>query len=408
MWRTAIVVFCVGIGAWVGLPSSVNWLNAQQAWAGTSQILLGGEIRARGEFNDDKDFDKNLDDRDSFVGQRSRINLDIQTGKIQGFIQIQDSRKWGEDSNSNLGASGGPFADTADEQQATDLRQANVRVNNLLGRPVTLIYGRQTLSYGDERLIGNFEWNNFSRAFDGIKLSYASTLADVDLFTVKLVEAGTDADSDFSGLYATVKAIPRNNLDLYYLIDIGEGGKNEATLGLRINGTWNAFDYTGEFANQSGDVSNTVGRDAQAYALKGGYTLEEILGGLRIGIEYDFATGDDSSTTDNEAFNNLYPTNHALYGLNDNGNNWSDIQAVAVTLKAKPAKNLWCKIEYWNLQRDTGNTVAGKEGTEINLQAGYIYTENMDVLIQLMNLSPDSASGDDPQQLGVLQTTFKF
>jgi hypothetical protein len=386
--------------------------SADQAWAGATQITLGGDIRARGEFNDDKDFDKTLPDRDSFVGQRSRLNVNIEAGEVQGFIQVQDSRLWGQNSNSNPttaipSTTGGPFADTGSDIQATDLRQANVRVSNLMGQPITLIYGRQVLSYGDERLIGAFEWSNFSRAFDGIKFSYASSVVDLDLFTVKLVEAGATADSDFSGLYAMIKPIPNNRLDLYYLLDAGAGGKNVTTLGIRINGTWSAVDYTGEFANQSGDVSSAVGLDAQAYALKAGYTISEILGGLRIGGEYDSATGDDTGTGDSEAFRNLYPTNHALYGLNDNGNNWSDIKAYAVTLKAKPVKNIWCQIEYWNLQRDTG---AGKEGTEINLQAGYAYTENLNILIQLMNFSPDAAAGnpDDPQQYAVLQSTFKF
>ena len=38
--------------------------------------------------------------------------------------------------------------------------------------PVTLKVGRQELSYGDERLVGAFDWNNIGRVFDAAKLRY--------------------------------------------------------------------------------------------------------------------------------------------------------------------------------------------------------------------------------------------
>ena len=38
--------------------------------------------------------------------------------------------------------------------------------------PLTLKVGRQILSYGDERLIGAFDWNNFGRTFDAVKLPW--------------------------------------------------------------------------------------------------------------------------------------------------------------------------------------------------------------------------------------------
>jgi hypothetical protein len=402
-WWIAVLCLTLLVGP---LSFQYLWVTAQESWA--TDIKSSGEIRTRGEYNDNMDFNKAKDDLLSFVGQRSRINFDIDTGEVQGYIQVQDSRNWGEKSST---APATTFDDTGRDLQATDLRQAYVLIKNVLGSPVTVKYGRQVLAYGDERLIGSFEWSNFTRAYDGIKLSYASAPVDVDLFTAKLNEANSSTvapgtDANFSGLYATVKTIPQNNLQVYYLVDAGAGGKDEKTMGARLNGRVQAADYTGEFALQSGDTAVAgSNRDAHAYALMAGYTLADVIGGLRIGVEYDFATGNDAATADNEAFNNLYPTNHALYGLNDNGNTWSDIKAFALTVKAKPTKSLWTKLEYWNLQRDTG---AGKEGTEVNLQTGYTYSASLEFLVQLVNFSPDSASGNDPQRFGVLQSTFRF
>ena len=403
-------VIIMMIGGTLG-PGQTLSAGSGAAWA--AEVKFSGELRMRGEYNENMDFNQDASDLQSFVGQRSRVNLDIQADTVSGFVQIQDSRFWGEDSN--LAAPNG-FSDTGRELQATDLRQAYIQIKNLFGGPVTFKYGRQILAYGDERLVGGFEWSNFSRAYDGIKLSYGTTPLDVDLFTAKLNEASPAADANFSGIYATVKTLPGNNLQLYYLADIGDSGKNESTVGGRVQGKWNALDYTGELAVQAGDKSSTTARDANAYALMAGYTIADLLGGLRVGAEYDFATGNDSTTADDETFNNLYPTNHLLYGLNDNGNVWSDINAWAVTLKAKPVKGVWCKLEYWNLQRDTGVKADGTpktgaalaEGTEINLQAGYAYSDNLDFLIQVMQFTPDSVSGDDSQQYAVLQSMFKF
>jgi len=38
--------------------------------------------------------------------------------------------------------------------------------------PVSLKVGRQELSYGEERLVGAFAWNNIGRVFDAVKVRW--------------------------------------------------------------------------------------------------------------------------------------------------------------------------------------------------------------------------------------------
>ena len=50
----------------------------------------------------------------------------------------------------------------------SDVHQAYVRVGGAREFPLSLKLGRQEMSYGDERLIGAFDWNNIGRVFDGV------------------------------------------------------------------------------------------------------------------------------------------------------------------------------------------------------------------------------------------------
>ena len=59
------------------------------------------------------------------------------------------------------------------EQVTTSkIRQGYIEIGNAKEFPLTLKVGRQILSYGDERLIGAFDWNNIGRTFDAAKLRW--------------------------------------------------------------------------------------------------------------------------------------------------------------------------------------------------------------------------------------------
>ena len=65
-----------------------------------------------------------------------------------------------------------PGTNAAEGDDYFNLRQAYVQIANYDVCPFGLKIGRQELSYGDERLVGTFDWSNYARTFDAAKLTY--------------------------------------------------------------------------------------------------------------------------------------------------------------------------------------------------------------------------------------------
>lgn len=285
------------------------------------RLEIGGEIRVRGEYRHN-DFSNFSFDSDFLVRQRSRLHAKAKlTDDITGFVQIQDSRIWGEE----LG--------TTSDRINVDLHQAYIDVDHFLTKPLSLRVGRQELSYGDERLIGAFDWGDDARAFDAIKAVYAGKKWSVDLFAARIVEFPFISEDslyqDFYGAYVKLfNDNPNRKLEFYSLVlndnffNIGETGNrlNESiiyTYGTRQELKSNSgFYYDGELALQAGHVGPDRHR-ALAIAAKAGKYFERARS-LHFGFEFDLATGDKNfADGKSDEFIDLFPDNHIHYGYMD-------------------------------------------------------------------------------------------
>jgi len=346
--------------------------------------VSGGELRVRGVMVDNKDTTTAgaLSDG-GFFEQRTRLNVDATADDAKVFLQVQDSRKWGEMS----GATGDNTVATGQDAEALDLAQGYIEFGKLFDKPLSVRIGRQAMAYGEHRLIGSLEWTNNARRFDAIKFSYKHDVADVDFWTAKIDEDNADwgNDTNFNGIYASLKMVPKNAVDVYLLQKItGASDMNLYTIGGRVKGSVENLniDYTGEIAIQSGDFDTDSSQSASAFAIRAGYTIPTMMG-LRVGVEYDAATGNEAgvtpstSTADNEAFDNLYPTNHYLYGYTDDVN-WTNTNAVSVNVSLKPRDKVNVSAEYWNYTLAEKN-VAGKDdnGTELNIKVNHEMSKNI-------------------------------
>src|SRR3989338_2878756 len=386
-------------------------------FAETVDVKLGGEIRVRGEsVGSDGPGTKGM------VLQRTRINVDAQVNEnVKAYIQVQDSRTWGRDGATNgTGTSGdelttiSALGDKVTVDNRADIKQAYFHLDKIIDQPLSVRVGRKVMAYGDHRLIGHLEWSNNGRSFDALKLMYNAETFSADLWSARIYETTTtSSDSDFNGIYATYKGIPSNTVDLYYLQDlvaksVAAGAPNSAndvnkgrdvsTYGLRLNGKLADLDYTGEIAMQGGtrtDTGTKVSQEASAYAVKAGYTLKDIMG-LRVGAEYDSATGDDSGTADKkEDFQNLYHTNHSLYGFTDDIN-WTNIKAFAIVASLKPVEGLWLGAEYWNYTAaKVASGVSDNLGNEMNLMARYPLHESVKLEATWVRRTAGEGGGKD-------------
>jgi hypothetical protein len=258
------------------------------------------------------------------------------------LVEGRSSGSTGDDRNPNP-ESDGPI----------DFHQAYVFVGNHKEFPVSLKLGRQELSYGDERVIGAFNWNNIGRVFDAAKVRFQNEFFGADFFSGRVVIADDNNfnmpnDYDwFSGVYASTKLIPKQLTEVYLLsrnvsagsptvsgagtapLINGPPPRDIYTLGLRVKsnpGQLAGWDYTAELMGQYGHFNDpalpTGSRSLEhlAYAIfaGAGYTFADSAYAPRFGIEYNLGSGDSNPTDDkHETFENLFPTNHKFYGYMD-------------------------------------------------------------------------------------------
>lgn len=377
--------------------------------------VSGGELRVRGVMVDNSESTAALNDG-GFFEQRTRLNVDATADdKTKVFLQIQDSRMWGAETST---------ASTGTEDEAIDFSQAYLDFSNIANRPLSLRIGRQTMAYGEHRLIGSLEWSNNARRFDAIKLTYKHNAADIDVFTAKISDIGEDWGNDvnLSGIYASLKIVPQvSELDLYLLQKVdGTVDSNFYTLGARVKGAVSNInlDYNAELAIQTGDASSTADKDANAYALRLGYTIPDILGGLRLGFEYDAATGQDSSS-DSTAFDELYPTGHYNFGFTDDVK-WTNMNAWSVNASMTPIDKVRLAVEYWDYT--LAEKVGGEDdnGTELNVKVNHEMSKNITCEAAYVIRDAGSAStavsyggygaipADESSTFGYFQINVKF
>lgn len=263
------------------------------------------------------------------------------------------------------------------EEDSLDLHQAWVNIGDPKEFPLSAKVGRQELSYGDERLVGAFDWNNIGRVFDAAKVRYDNPEFWVDAFTGRVVLANDGEfnvvnDYDwFSGIYSSSRTlVPKHEAQFYFLArNTGAESPNATTgspqaggptardiytLGARFQslpGQFGPWDYDAELAGQFGNFYDaTAGErlDHRAFAAHaaGGYTWKDTPFTPRAGLEYNFGSGDSDPTDDTHGtFENLFPTNHKFYGFMDFFS-WQNMHDVRLTTSVKPSKALTVTLDY--------------------------------------------------------------
>jgi hypothetical protein len=286
------------------------------------------------------------------------------------FGEGQNSSSTGDKRNPNP-QSNGPF----------DLHQGYVRLGGTESLPLSLKVGRQELSYGDERLIGAFDWDNIGRSFDAAKLRFEQDTFWVDAFMGRVVFPNDNEfdqpnwDDWFSGVYGSTRSlVPKTELQLYFLADnasansprytttYGKGNspRDIYTIGSRFQtlpGQFRGWDLNGEFVGQFGDFEYAPGTPgvvngqrlnhlAYATHIEGGYTFAKTDFKPRLALGFDYASGDGNpNDKEHNTFVNLYPTNHKFYGAMDLLS-WQNLLDPYVKASIVPLRNLSVALTY--------------------------------------------------------------
>ena len=119
------------------------------------QVTLGGQVRPRFEYREPAG---NRDD--GATSMRVRVNLSaLLERNVQAFIQLQDVRFFGEETNTLGDFSADNF----------DLHQGYLELNHSGDAGFALRVGRQEVNFGGERLVGAVGWTQQARSFDGAR-----------------------------------------------------------------------------------------------------------------------------------------------------------------------------------------------------------------------------------------------
>lgn len=474
-------------------PGFLNeYLRAQNPYA--SQWDIGGEDRERYEIKegfaipgktgtvpgkpasvDFRDHGAPVDNQ--YLLSRIRFHLGYTEKWWSGYVEGQSSLADGDHRYAyffpaaTLPAGTKPKRDYGPESDEINLHQAYFTLGNHKEFPLSAKVGRQELSYGDERLIGAFNWNNIGRAFDAVKLRWQNAWFGADFFTaLPVVPRDGQFDmpnsyDELSGVYATSTKIPRTILEGYFL---ARDASREAlnffphpqfpqptardvyTVGGRLKskpGELDDFDYTLEGAYQFGNfaMSNTPGpsttankrlnQDAFMFIANAGYTFSDWWSTPRLAVEFCYGSGGNAASGTHYTFDNLFPTNHKFYGYMDffSLQNLEDLRLI---YQCKPTSRASVSIEghaFWLADtHDYLYNVAGGPrntggygihpsynpfvGTELDVIGGYAVTRFASVEAGYGHLfagdyiaqSQAVNGGSRDADWVYLQTTFKF
>lgn len=299
-------------------------------------------------------------------------------------------------------------------------------------------------------LLGNNMWGNTGRSYDAARLLYEKEDVKIDLFVGNRVLVDSNAwdepdhHDNLMGAYATIKNLPQGLQDIYLIYrDNNPAMLEEYTLGTRIVGDEGPVDWNFEGVYQWGTatdkvVPNRKGEvlDQEAWAAHAelGYTWKTQPLKPRLGVEYNFASGDDDPLdSSNNTFDQLFPTNHVPWGIMD-FIGWKNMHSIGSRLSWAQTRNLkittewhafWLDEEQNDAWYDSTGRVfrnaAGKDvssflGHEFNLFATYKVSEKLEMEAgyghyfagqYAADTAPIGAGSDDADFV-YLMTTYKF
>ncbi|MCG9793442.1 alginate export family protein [Flavobacterium algicola] len=317
----------------------------------------------------------------SFVGQRSRVNLNYSDSKLKVKVALQNLRTWGDRNTipksdvNGVALFEGWAQYSFDENWSTKI-------------------GRQVISYDNQRIFGGLDWANQGRSHDAALITYKDSKNQLDL------GFALNADNENKVATATPYTTDHKNLQYaWYHTNIEKVGisflalnvgreylKSVAELETNYNQTIGTYvTYKGKKAaldfslyGQTGKIgANKV--SAWNAAANASFALSSK---LKATVGYEFLSGKDQNSTSTivKSFNPLFGTNHAFNGFMDYfyvGNHAGSVGLQDISLKLDfPIKKVNLSLTphlFYAPNKVFAGTVEQDSylGTEVDLTAAY-------------------------------------
>lgn len=311
-------------------------------------------------------------------GHRARLGVEVLAFEwLSARVVGQDVRIWGEEGHTL-------FDYTAD---GFDVQEAWIEARGPWG--LRLRVGRQEHLLGDGRLIGNNNWLDQGRRYDGALLALERSPWQARLFWARVSDSDSatrdaqgeplpDADLAYAWLRYAGWSWARPSVTAIYDRQTARR-QHRATLGAALHGRLPGTSYGFEVFTQRGEAE---GRTIAAFFAHARVHVDlPVPGRLGVGVFVDYLSGDDPATDANESFDNLFGNGHKFYGFMDYFRNIPTqtkergLFDVGARLTAAPLRGLKLLAD-WHLFRlpqaiSDANGSRSQLGNELDLVATY-------------------------------------
>lgn len=362
-----------------------------------AQVKVSAELRPRFEYRHGvKSLASKNQKAAMFVSQRSRLNLDYKKDKVKMYISVQNIHVWGDTKQLSLGEVNG-FA----------VNQAWGQLGLLPN--LSLKFGRQPISYDDQRILGGADWAQQARTHDVAILKYNKEGLKVDLgfafnqLGQNLIGTSIYSNSSykalqylwfnksseqFSGsfLFLNNGAEVRDSLSNYKTVYSQTAGVHLKTKG--------KFSLAANAYYQFGKDSEERNLSAYLAGLVASYKANPNMK-YSLGFEMQSGNSFDTPLNENKAFTPFYGTNHRYNGHLDyfyTGNHINNVGLINIfaqagfTIKEKSSFNV--AIHNFMTAGKMNANAANQLGQEIDLSYKYKFNSIVTISAGYSHLFP--------------------
>jgi hypothetical protein len=348
---------------------------------------------------------------DDFLLQRIITGFDFKpTEDIEMSLHLQDSRAFGWSLSNNQFPDAFKVGDNKTSnsyyiknpnEEFFELYDLSFKFSNILNN-MSIIAGRQKISFGDNKIFGPGEWGNSGRwNWDAIKVEYLLDDLELNFWTggTKINDPNVTSIPFFNTEYYGIGSYDRikvsNNLHFEpFLASKWQGSAdfinkqniNRYWIGGRlIDSNYYNFDYditlTKEFGKENGKKI-----DASGLSSRIGYKFKLVPWSPLFSLRYIYASGGENENEIND-FDPVYGSRDKYYGRM-NIFTWSNLSNYEICLELFPKKELYFEIKYNSFFIPYTNNIAilknlklqeGKNymGSEIDLWVEYKLLKNL-------------------------------
>lgn len=264
------------------------------------------------------------------TNQRTRLNLDYKSKKLDFFASLQDTRQWGQQDPRE-----GQTVATPTEATTYPLYLFEVYAEPHFSDKFSARIGRQRVIYDNQRLFAENDWRLPGNSHDAIRLIYNNK---INFNTELLVAYNQFGENNFTSNYKPTGFVNYKTLNVHYLnwkmspklalttINVADGYQSSLTNDYKT--TWMRFTSGGRLEYTTYNWYLTVsgyyqyGKDSSGKKLNASYFQPEIKYTnkswlFRLGLEY--MSGQDSSLhlKEDKNFVPLYGVAHRFMGAMD-------------------------------------------------------------------------------------------